>query len=49
MVEYWYDAWGNHKAVNASGQGITSPTHIGNLNPFRCASIIMIPKLYCTS
>ena len=35
MVQYWYDAWGNHKVVDSSGNEITSSTHIGNLNPFR--------------
>ena len=35
MVEYKYDAWGNHKVVDANGNEITSSTHIGNLNPFR--------------
>ena len=35
MVEYNYDAWGNHKVVDANGNEITSSTHIGNLNPFR--------------
>ena len=35
MVQYWYDAWGNHKVVNSSGMEITDPDHIGNLNPFR--------------
>ena len=35
MVEYYYDAWGNHKVVDENGDEITSSTHIGNLNPFR--------------
>ena len=35
MVQYWYDAWGNHKVVSANGTTITSSTHIGNVNPFR--------------
>ena len=35
MVQYWYDAWGNHKVVNSSGVEITDQNHIGNLNPFR--------------
>lgn len=35
VVEYKYDAWGNHKVVDANGNEITSSTHIGNLNPFR--------------
>ena len=35
MVEYYYDAWGNHKVVNANGDEITDQDDIGNLNPFR--------------
>ena len=35
VVQYWYDAWGNHKVVNSSGVEITDQNHIGNLNPFR--------------
>ena len=35
MVEYYYDAWGNHKVVDENGDEITSSTHIGNVNPFR--------------
>ena len=35
MVQYNYDAWGNHKVVDANGNEITDSTHIGNLNPFR--------------
>ena len=35
VVQYNYDAWGNHKVVDANGNEITSSTHIGNLNPFR--------------
>ena len=35
VVQYWYDAWGNHKVVSANGTAITSSTHIGNVNPFR--------------
>ena len=35
MVQYWYDAWGNHKVVSANGTTITSSAHIGNVNPFR--------------
>ena len=35
VVQYWYDAWGNHKVVTKSGVTITSSTNIGNLNPFR--------------
>ena len=35
VVQYNYDAWGNHKVVDANGNEVTSSTHIGNLNPFR--------------
>ena len=45
IVKYVYDAWGNHKAYNATGSVIydsTNPTaynaytnHVGYLNPFR--------------
>ena len=35
MVEYYYDAWGNHKVVDANGDEITDLDNIGNLNPFR--------------
>ena len=35
VVQYWYDAWGNHKVVDANGNEITSLNHLGNLNPFR--------------
>ena len=35
MVEYYYDAWGNHKVVDEKGDEITDLDNIGNLNPFR--------------
>ena len=35
MVNYSYDAWGNHKVMDAGGNVITDTAHIGNLNPFR--------------
>ena len=35
MVQYNYDAWGNHKVLNASGIEIVTVNDIGNLNPFR--------------
>ena len=38
VVQYNYDAWGNHKVVDANGNEITDSTHIGNLNPFRYRS-----------
>ena len=38
MVEYKYDAWGNHAALDANGADINDVSHIGNLNPFRYRS-----------
>ena len=35
VVEYYYDAWGNHKVVDANGDEIIDLDNIGNLNPFR--------------
>ena len=35
VVQYRYDAWGNHAVVDGDGNEISSATHIGNLNPFR--------------
>ena len=35
VVQYKYDAWGNHVVLDASGNAITDPNHIGNLNPHR--------------
>ena len=35
VVEYVYDAWGNHAVLDVNGADIASATHIGNLNPFR--------------
>ncbi len=35
VVKYKYDAWGNHKVLDAAGEEITSSSHIGNKNPFR--------------
>lgn len=34
-VTYVYDAWGNHKAYDQYGVENTSPSFIGNVNPFR--------------
>ena len=34
-AKYVYDAWGNHKVVDASGNETTDKTHIGNINPIR--------------
>ncbi len=35
MVQYVYDAWGNHAVLDANGNDLTSSSHIGNRNPFR--------------
>ena len=35
IVQYKYDAWGNHAVLDANGADITEATHIGNINPFR--------------
>ena len=36
VVQYYYDAWGNHKVYDGDYiTEMTSPTFIGNLNPFR--------------
>ena len=35
VVQYKYDAWGNHTVTDANGDAITDANHIGNLNPFR--------------
>lgn len=35
MVQYVYDAWGNHAVLDANGNDLTDPNHIGNRNPFR--------------
>ena len=35
VVEYYYDAWGNHKVVDEKGDEITDQDNVGNLNPFR--------------
>ena len=35
MVRYIYDAWGNHAVLDANGNDIDDPNHVGNLNPFR--------------
>ena len=35
VVQYKYDAWGNHTVTDANGNAITDANHIGNLNPFR--------------
>ena len=35
MVEYVYDAWGNHAVLSANGTDLTDAAHIGNRNPFR--------------
>ena len=35
MVQYVYDAWGNHAVLDANGNDLTDTSHIGNRNPFR--------------
>ena len=35
VVEYVYDARGNHAVLDANGNDLTSSSHIGNRNPFR--------------
>ena len=35
MVQYVYDAWGNHAVLDANGNDLTDSSHIGNRNPFR--------------
>ncbi len=38
VVEYKYDAWGNHKVLDVSGNEITNEASIGIINPFRYRS-----------
>ena len=35
VVQYAYDAWGNHAVLGVGGEDITDPAHIGNINPIR--------------
>ena len=35
VIEYVYDAWGNHAVLDSNGNDLTDPNHIGNRNPFR--------------
>ncbi|MCH5180967.1 MAG: hypothetical protein J1F32_07120 [Erysipelotrichales bacterium] len=35
VAEYIYDAWGNHKVLDANGNEDLNPQSIGNVNPFR--------------
>ena len=35
VVEYVYDAWGNHAVLDSNGNDLTDASHIGNRNPFR--------------
>ena len=35
VASYVYDAWGNHKIFDASGNEVTYTTHIGYINPIR--------------
>jgi len=38
IVQYTYDAWGNHAVLDGNGQEIGDAAHIGNKNPFRYRS-----------
>ena len=38
VAKYAYDAWGNHKVVDASGVEITDLNHVAIKNPFRYRS-----------
>lgn len=38
VVKYVYDAWGNHKVLNADGTENTDATFVGNINPIRYRS-----------
>ena len=35
VVQYKYDAWGNHSVQDANGADINDAAHIGSINPFR--------------
>ena len=35
VVKYVYDAWGNHKVLDANGVEISDTTHVGHVNPIR--------------
>ena len=35
VVEYKYNAWGEHKVLSPDGVEITDETHLGYLNPHR--------------
>ena len=35
VAQYVYDAWGNHKVLNANGTEMTDEAFIGNVNPIR--------------
>ena len=35
MVQYKYDAWGNHSVQDANGADINDAAHVGSVNPFR--------------
>ena len=35
MVQYKYDAWGNHSVQDANGADINDAAHVGSANPFR--------------
>jgi len=38
LARYEYDSWGNHRCVDANGNIITDPNHVGLINPFRWRS-----------
>lgn len=38
VVEYKYDAWGNHAVLDANEADINDAAHIGNMNPYRYRS-----------
>ena len=35
VVQYKYDAWGNHSVQDANGADINDAAHVGSVNPFR--------------
>ena len=35
VVQYVYDAWGNHAVLDSNGNDLTDSSHIGNRNPIR--------------
>ena len=45
VVQYVYDAWGNHVVLDVNGQEITDQNHIGNINPYRYRSYLYDPEI----